>query len=222
MLFCFLFWCKNASKVFYIILDYHAIVLLMSGICFCWYVGLSFCAVCSSYLPYVFSINLTHFWLQGFIVSDVWLTKQGKNLSSDADVSTLQGTYPCHKMPVILSHEFSGVVTSVGCDVTHLRQGDGVAVDPNRYMNGTAASTCDISDNGRQEICSMKFCYEASYQFCFVFVLHCLFLLVTQSKYCAFPPCIYTYKLPQLHNTCQVMIKNHDISSHIIITVALC
>jgi Zn-dependent alcohol dehydrogenase len=47
----------------------------------------------------------------------------------------LQGTFPCREMPVTLGHEFSGVVTSVGCDVTHLRQGDSVAVDPNRYKN---------------------------------------------------------------------------------------
>lgn len=93
-------------------------------------------------------------------------------------------------MPVILGHEFSGVVMSVGSDVTHLRQGDNVAVDPNRYMHDTAASTGDISNNGRQEICPMKFCCEVSYQFCVVCVPCCLFFLVTQSKYCAFPPCI--------------------------------
>jgi threonine dehydrogenase-like Zn-dependent dehydrogenase len=42
-------------------------------------------------------------------------------------------------MPVILGHEFSGVVTSVGCDVKHLKQGDNVVVDPNRYLNDNSA-----------------------------------------------------------------------------------
>jgi threonine dehydrogenase-like Zn-dependent dehydrogenase len=41
-------------------------------------------------------------------------------------------------MPVILGHEFSGVVTSVGRDVKHLKQGDNVVVDPNRYLSNTA------------------------------------------------------------------------------------
>jgi Zn-dependent alcohol dehydrogenases len=49
--------------------------------------------------------------------------------------SSFQGAFPCREMPVILGHEFSGVVTSVGHDVTHLKQGDNVAVDPNRYPN---------------------------------------------------------------------------------------
>ena len=41
-------------------------------------------------------------------------------------------------MPVILGHEFCGVVTSVGRDVKHLKEGDNVAVDPNRYLSDTA------------------------------------------------------------------------------------
>jgi D-arabinose 1-dehydrogenase-like Zn-dependent alcohol dehydrogenase len=48
-------------------------------------------------------------------------------------------------MPIILGHEFSGVVTSVGCDVTHLKQGDKVAVDPNRYTNDTTALIVGVS-----------------------------------------------------------------------------
>ncbi|MCO4883390.1 alcohol dehydrogenase catalytic domain-containing protein, partial [Paraburkholderia caribensis] len=33
-------------------------------------------------------------------------------------------------MPLVLGHEFSGVVTAVGADVTDIREGDKVAVEP--------------------------------------------------------------------------------------------
>ncbi|PNF25813.1 L-threonine 3-dehydrogenase [Cryptotermes secundus] len=65
------------------------------------------------------------------------------------DLHIVEGTYPCRKMPVILGHEFSGVVTSVGCDVTHLRQGDNVAVDPN-----SGCLTCDACHSGNYHHCS--------------------------------------------------------------------
>jgi len=48
-------------------------------------------------------------------------------------------------MPVILGHEFSGVVTSVGRDVKHLKQGDNVVVDPNRYPNDNAVLISSVS-----------------------------------------------------------------------------
>jgi Zn-dependent alcohol dehydrogenase len=46
-----------------------------------------------------------------------------------------QGAFPCRDDPVILGHEFSGVVSAVGPEVTHLKPGDHVAVDPNRSEN---------------------------------------------------------------------------------------
>lgn len=46
-----------------------------------------------------------------------------------------QGAFPCCDDPVILGHEFSGIVSAVGPEVTHLKPGDHVAVDPNRSEN---------------------------------------------------------------------------------------
>jgi hypothetical protein len=80
----------------------------------------------------------------------------------------------------------------VGCDVTHLREGDKVAVDPNRYMNDTAASTGVINNNGRQEICPMKFCYEASHQF-YIVCGHVVLFSWSPSKNTVHFLCVYTH-----------------------------
>jgi threonine dehydrogenase-like Zn-dependent dehydrogenase len=47
-------------------------------------------------------------------------------------------------MPVILGHEFSGVVTSVGHYVKHLKQGD-IIMEPNRYPNDNAVLISGVS-----------------------------------------------------------------------------
>ncbi len=48
------------------------------------------------------------------------------------DLHIIQGEAPC-KPPLILGHEFSGLVAEVGKKVNHLKIGDAVAVDPNNY-----------------------------------------------------------------------------------------
>ncbi len=50
--------------------------------------------------------------------------------------------------PIILGHENSGVVKSVGADVQYLKVGDRVAVDPNIYCG-----KCHYCRTGRPELC---------------------------------------------------------------------
>ena len=51
--------------------------------------------------------------------------------------------------PVVLGHEYSGEVVAVGDDVTHVRVGDRVSVDPNVYCG-----ECYWCRNGRKQLCS--------------------------------------------------------------------
>lgn len=50
--------------------------------------------------------------------------------------------------PVVLGHEYSGVVTEVGEGVTSLRPGDHVTVDPNIYCG-----KCEYCRVGRKQLC---------------------------------------------------------------------
>ncbi len=51
--------------------------------------------------------------------------------------------------PVVLGHEFAGVVTSIGEDVTGIKEGDKVNVDPNIYCGH-----CQYCNSGRKQLCS--------------------------------------------------------------------
>lgn len=51
------------------------------------------------------------------------------------DLHAFKGTYPSTKPPVVLGHEFSGIVTAVGPDVKNVRAGD-------RVTSETTFSTC--------------------------------------------------------------------------------
>ncbi len=51
-------------------------------------------------------------------------------------------------LPVVLGHEYSGVVTEVGEGVTSLRPGDHVTVDPNIYCG-----KCDYCRVGKKQLC---------------------------------------------------------------------
>ncbi|KAJ9574653.1 hypothetical protein L9F63_008185 [Diploptera punctata] len=65
------------------------------------------------------------------------------------DLHIAEGAFPCKETPVILGHEFSGEVVSVGPLVKHLKPGDRVAVDPN-----AGCLTCDPCHNGNYHYCS--------------------------------------------------------------------
>lgn len=51
--------------------------------------------------------------------------------------------------PTILGHEFSGIVTEVGSDVTNCKPGDRVCIDPNCYCG-----KCDFCRNGIAHFCT--------------------------------------------------------------------
>ena len=53
------------------------------------------------------------------------------------DIHAMQGTYPSTKPPVILGHEFSGIVTEVGPEVRTVKVGD-------RVTSETTYKTCDL------------------------------------------------------------------------------
>lgn len=56
--------------------------------------------------------------------------------------------------PIILGHEFSGVIAAVGRDVRGLRVGDRVCVDPNRLCGA-----CVPCKTGRGHFCTGMVCY---------------------------------------------------------------
>lgn len=51
--------------------------------------------------------------------------------------------------PTILGHEFSGVVAAVGANVSHVKTGDRVCIDPNCYCG-----KCDFCRNGIAHYCT--------------------------------------------------------------------
>lgn len=51
--------------------------------------------------------------------------------------------------PVILGHEFSGIITETGKKVTHFKKGDKVCIDPNCYCG-----ICDYCHDGLNQFCS--------------------------------------------------------------------
>jgi len=52
------------------------------------------------------------------------------------------------KAPMLLGHESSGIVTKVGTKVTHLKQGDRVALEP-----GVPCRRCEFCKGGRYNLC---------------------------------------------------------------------
>lgn len=66
------------------------------------------------------------------------------------DLHIAEGAFPCRDDPVILGHEFSGVVSAVGPEVTHLKPGDHVAVDPN-----SGCHYCELCHGGNYHLCKV-------------------------------------------------------------------
>uniref|UniRef100_A0A1B6E9I5 Enoyl reductase (ER) domain-containing protein n=1 Tax=Clastoptera arizonana TaxID=38151 RepID=A0A1B6E9I5_9HEMI len=58
------------------------------------------------------------------------------------DLHIIEGKFPCKRDKFILGHEFSGVVAAIGADITHIKKGDRVAVDPNKGCN--VCSCCTV------------------------------------------------------------------------------
>ena len=50
--------------------------------------------------------------------------------------------------PVVLGHEYAGIVLDVGEGVTHVQKGDRVAIDPNQYCG-----KCHFCLNGQKQLC---------------------------------------------------------------------
>jgi len=63
------------------------------------------------------------------------------------DHSLFVGAYPAN-YPVIIGHEFSGVVEAVGSAVTTIKVGDRVTADPNRVCH-----KCDFCRMGSEHLC---------------------------------------------------------------------
>ncbi|PSN45209.1 hypothetical protein C0J52_07142 [Blattella germanica] len=68
-----------------------------------------------------------------------------------SDIHATNGQFPCKETPLIMGHEYSGVVTAVGSEVKNIKPGDRVAVDPN-----SPCSSCDACHAGRYQCCKMS------------------------------------------------------------------
>lgn len=63
------------------------------------------------------------------------------------------------KEPIIMGHEFAGVIAEVGSGVTNVKAGDRVAVEP-----GIPCHTCDVCLAGDHNLCrNIKFCGTPPY-----------------------------------------------------------
>jgi len=61
--------------------------------------------------------------------------------------------------PMVLGHESSGTVVAAGANVSHLKQGDRVAIEP-----GVPCRSCSFCKTGRYNLCAeMKFCATPPY-----------------------------------------------------------
>ncbi len=74
------------------------------------------------------------------------------------DLHTLHGSNTSVKYPITPGHEFGGVVVSVGEEVSHLKIGDRVVVNPSR-----TCGTCKFCLNGKDNLCALKGGYGAKF-----------------------------------------------------------
>lgn len=66
-----------------------------------------------------------------------------------SDISIYRGTSPVATYPRVIGHEFAGIVTEVGSDVSDLAAGDHVTVNP--VCN---CGTCRVCKKGRGNVCA--------------------------------------------------------------------
>lgn len=68
------------------------------------------------------------------------------------DIHAMRGTYPSTKPPVILGHEFSGIVTEIGEDVRGIKVGDRVTSETTYETCGQ----CQYCKSGDLNLCSTR------------------------------------------------------------------
>ncbi|XP_022906067.1 uncharacterized protein [Onthophagus taurus] len=66
------------------------------------------------------------------------------------DLHIIQGEFPCKSAPIVLGHEFSGIVIEVGTKVTNVKPGDQVVIDPN-----SGCQTCHNCHIGDPHFCEV-------------------------------------------------------------------
>lgn len=64
------------------------------------------------------------------------------------DIHVLDGEFEPTVFPIVPGHEATGIVTSVGTSVTHLKEGDPVVLDPSLYCGA-----CRFCHEGRGNLC---------------------------------------------------------------------
>ena len=74
------------------------------------------------------------------------------------DVHILEGKFPMFKPPRVIGHEFTGVVSAVGKDVTKVKIGDRVAVE-----TGLACDRCYFCRDGREHQCLHRYAHPGGY-----------------------------------------------------------
>jgi L-iditol 2-dehydrogenase len=74
------------------------------------------------------------------------------------DAHILEGKFPMFKPPRVIGHEFTGVVTAVGKEVTKVKVGDRVAVE-----TGLSCDRCYFCRDGREHQCLHRYAHPGGY-----------------------------------------------------------
>jgi 2-desacetyl-2-hydroxyethyl bacteriochlorophyllide A dehydrogenase len=69
------------------------------------------------------------------------------------DIHIINGHFPS-RPPVVLGHEIAAIVDIVGSNVSHIRSGDLVTIEPHRYCRA-----CRYCRSGREHLCIEKLAY---------------------------------------------------------------
>ena len=68
------------------------------------------------------------------------------------DVHILEGKFPVYDPPRVIGHEYTGTVVAVGKAVTHVKEGDAVAVEP-----GLCCGKCFFCREAKENMCLNRF-----------------------------------------------------------------